>query len=1626
VVPREETGPDQGTAAAPALELNMDDLRRRIDHETAAELVSLTLGDSDVSLQVSGYWKGTLSGNLGVSLTPLGAAAVSPDSPILFQQEADLTLSLWLRERWFVEAAFLDDYNLNTYRAGYQGRPGEMVQYVGFGNRGLDFPNFPYLDLGGDSPSSFGIYGRFGGEDLQLHGMIRYDLAALEERIFVGDRERTFVYTPLNQPIRGRFFVLPDENLSVPPRVYLEDEKGELRDENGRRWRLAASSEYAAGAAAGLVELGVSPAGMVAVAYSRGGDTAPWNSSLGSYGNPAAIPVEPGSGFLGEAQNWFGAEAVLKNYPQPGAKAAGPEKPGAVLINGVPALVVYEPGTFSPFERMSRYGAASSASASGALVRLSTGDRVSGYEILSLEDNAVSADIPLYALPETRRGTYELTADTGSRDRRSPDTRWPLASLHPRIYLPGSGRFTGDMGVRFTNYGSAGSYNIGTDVVPGSVQVWRGGMIDQSVVYDAAGGTVTLENPAGFNETIRITYLKRSEERRAGSLAGGLGAVYDPEGPFSSELALGMRWNFSGDTHAESGALNPGTVGLGAKTAWDYDFLKARITGGLGFEQPDTTGLYRAAGMEGNEITLALSPDSAFISEAPGISPSFPSMNLNLGNRSTLIYRNYRDTNILGSSNLMPIDWGGAVLVSGQNGPYPVRDPGLSSQTHVLAAEFSLDAGSAWAGFESPLGGDSALFEEAREIEIPFRFYGFNQTPPADFTLILQIGALSDKDLGHVENPGLIVEKQLYPPPADPNIINQKNPAAFDTDARLVGLRLTEEDRRKLRDAKHLRIFAVHTGPEEIRGRVLLAPPIVRGLGFRPVTVQGTAVAGASDFGGINEVRALERIEAGSGRLEETYGDILKRLHSEGQSQRVLELSWKGMDAGTSAGLDGRISAPPLANYRKLGFFVKIPAGFGAPANGALRFILARGPESLARRDEIVLDAEIPLVDSSGLVSFSPGEWSPVEITYRGGEREILVGGRTIEGARLVYRHDGDNTAGETGSGNSGYLAVLVSPGTGRLPDGGFLLDEIFLADPSPAWRLNGGGSVEWKRPGVLASYRGRALVSDLSLSTALESGVRGDPFAPEPDGSGGAVSRSSGEITLLGTLIRGNFSFSVQDGGFSWSGGHGVSRSWGPFSVEETFSSSPEGKTMDHRFGLGLSGMVSSRLNGEVFYEDEKLERKWNWALGFSPQAGGGDGGIRRYIPGVSLEAAAAFTGATSLPETWIGNYGAAWTQSWVSMAPDLGAGAVKRDTRALVKITESTSPVGAELSLEGGAVFSGPNNRTQSDSLARLDIPLVLGASRLNLRGERRFRRHLLFSGQDVLADGAKFTESLRDSLPLWKIFPFYSLFSPRLGDAMDQSLADSPSAGLEEYTAFDDRFDVNLQFPALYDFRALFVPASTALRVDRILEQKLDTRLDMLNLGAVLGFSAINMFGAFGVLPLFSFYQGDEFTHTLDASVAIPREEQLSWRFQSSLTGIFHGFSGGELGFTNTLTTGSTGWLESFVLDWTGPTKKSLLSLFYGWITAGARTQSSWLALSELLNANYEQFRKETLELAFDHGGDYPVWTLIAGHESIIRIMGRLYFSVFAKLNCSQDQEAKVLSFIGTLGTTLNVSF
>lgn len=1595
-----ETAGETRTDRAPPPD-DLERLSEAVSEEAPPELLTFNLGDSDVSLFLKGSWKGTLTGNWGVSHSELGLQAASTDSPVLFAQEADLTLSLWLRERWFLEAGFLDDYDLNTYRAGYQGKDGEAIQYVGVGNTGLDYPLFPYLDLGGNSAYSFGAYGRFGLGPWTFHSMFRYDAAAREERTFVGNRERTYSQVSPDRIFRGRSFVLPHENISAAPIVYLEDKDGDLRDSAGHRWRKALPGEYGVSARSGLLELAAEPKGMAAVSYP-GAD-----AGLGAYSAK--------TGFLGEAQDYFDSTRIdikLENYPQPG----GGGRPGTVIINGLEALVIYEPGTFSPFERQSRYSAPASSSVQAILATASTGERVDGYDLLPVSDTMVSANLPLLPVPEIQRGIYELVNITGESNPRDPRTRWPLISS-PAIYLPGGGAFKDDLTLRFTNYGPAGVYDIGTDVVPGSVEVFRGGLSDQNISFDSGSGTVQIKNPVGPSETIRITYLKRSEETRLGSLAAGIGAVYNNGGHFSSGLGLGVRWNVAGESFSEEGAASPGTVGFGGRADWNYEHLKAGLTLGLGFEQTDTTGLYRIAGMEGNsEIVLSLSTTAAFISETPTVPV------LAAGERADLIYRNYRNTDILGSTSLMSIDWSGSSLISGKNGPYPVRD---STYNEIFVAESdNLDGHTkTWTGFQVPLGSDGELLERARQLIVPFRFHGPLPSAGA-IKLVVQFGSMLDEGGAGSENPDLIVEKVLFDFTDNPSDGWETTKEKFY---------LTDADRRKLRDAKYMRVLIIsNTGSVPFSGRVLIGKPILYGASWRPITVSGGVdIKTAVDTNSAGSVSLAELSDIG---LRSKYPDIIDRLHPESARQQVLEVQWEDMpDSDEAAGTDGRSGAIPLSNYRVLSFFIKTPKA-DLP-NTQFRFILGRGPDSLKQDRELALDVRIP---GDAFTSLSPGEWTKVEVHYGAGERRISVNGWEGSGSQYVQyrpevlRQNNSEQAGSYAVSNqAAYMAAFLMPtGTATLRAGSFSIDEIILEEPVSFFQTNLGGSVEWARPGTLVSYRDMPVLKDLTLSTALETGLRGNPFAQETSdlspayhgsaGFAGVESRSRGNIHFLGAQLEGDLTLALSEDDQNWSAGHAISRAWGPFSFRESFSDSPLDDAMLHGFGMDLATKLYSSLGSNLKYEDEKLERQWQATLGMNDSPA---------LPlGFSLQSSAKWT------ENSIGrrltNYGETWVQSWPDMVIDAGFGVHKREAGALFKTSLTTEPLGAELSLEGLSNFTKATPLTQSETRGRLEFPLSLGAYRLRFREERYFRRNLRYRGDDISDDLSKFTEALGDSLPLWYAVPLYVLFDPTWGTGINAAQEKSDSADIFDAGFFSDTFAFTLYLPERFGLSSFFLPREIDAGITRALEKKLDTSLDMLSYNTSLGFSSLNIFGALGAVPLFSFYQTDEFRHTLIAAVNVPKNEAVSWRFQDELGVDFFGFNGAVLSLSNTLTAGvsgsSSGVLDGLILEWTVPAKKTLLGILYDWFCGKVRNSATWPALSRISEMEYERLRKESLELVIDTTAEDPKLSVILGHESMIRILGRLSLSAFGKLNCTHDSGTDILSFIASIGTTLNISF
>jgi hypothetical protein len=664
-----------------------------------------------------------------------------------------------------------------------------------------------------------------------------------------------------------------------------------------------------------------------------------------------------------------------------------------------------------------------------------------------------------------------------------------------------------------------------------------------------------------------------------------------------------------------------------------------------------------------------------------------------------------------------------------------------------------------------------------------------------------------------------------------------------------------------------------------------------------------------------------------------------------------------------------------------------------------------------------------------------------VDVRYGSAEQRVSANGWEGSGGQYVrYRRGALHQNGAGQEDRSSYLAAFLLPESGTaLRAGSFSLDEIILEEPAASYRANAGGSLEWAAPGTLVSVRGAPVLEDPSFRTALETGLRGDPFIPEesPEGFAGLESRSGAAANVLGARVEGDFRIVLSRDDlnryshYSWSAGHAVSRGFGPLSFKETFSDSPLDKAMLHDFGIRLSTRVSSSLGAKVQYEDEKAERQWNAALGLNNSAA---------APlGFSLETSAKWTANSAETGEGLANYGETWAQSWPAMVPDPGHNADKREVSAAFRSSLATTPLGAGLSLEGRSAAVKARAQTQSETRGALEFPLALGNYRIRFREERYYRRNIREAGLSVWGDLDRHESSLADSLPLWTAAPFYAFFDPGWGKTIERSLAQSREAELFDSGYYADSFSVAVNFPEKYGLPSFFLPREAGAGIKRSLEKKLDTPLDMLSLTGSLGFSALNIFGALGSAPVFRFYQTDEFRHTLIAAANIPKTGSLRWRFQDEIGVDFFGFAGAALSISNTLAAGapetaparggSPVFFESLALEWTAPVKKSLLGLFYDWISGKALNANGWPALRSLAQMEHERLRRESLTLAVDSSGDDAGEVKVSasvGHESLIRIFGRLTLSAFVKLNCSHDEAAEILSVIASVGTTLNVSF
>ena len=230
--------------------------------ESAASLLSLSIGDDEVDFFLQGRWRTTLSGTLAARFAP-GTAPAFPVSIAALpatglESIPELGFSIWLAERYFLETQLQGDFDSILLFGGYQGRAPEPLRHLYIGNVAFAAPRYPFIELP-TVQDAIGINAELATERSQHRVIVRHERVRRAERLFQGNSLVEESRVALGDYVRGRFFYLPDA-AEASVTLLAEQEGGPLDGSDGRSYRLLAADDASVDTDSGAITLtGVAP-----------------------------------------------------------------------------------------------------------------------------------------------------------------------------------------------------------------------------------------------------------------------------------------------------------------------------------------------------------------------------------------------------------------------------------------------------------------------------------------------------------------------------------------------------------------------------------------------------------------------------------------------------------------------------------------------------------------------------------------------------------------------------------------------------------------------------------------------------------------------------------------------------------------------------------------------------------------------------------------------------------------------------------------------------------------------------------------------------------------------------------------------------------------------------------------------------------------------------------------------------------------------------------------------------------------------------------------------------------------------------------------------------------------------
>jgi DNA polymerase-4 len=1379
------------------------------------------LESGEVQLEWQGYWK--LRGGWGTAWSTENGVTTWPaffpgmQEGFSFTQEPDLLLTLWILDRYYLEINFVEDYTRNTYAMGYRGKEGEILQSARIGNSGIAVSGYQGLEIPLPEYNTPGASLLLQTARADHEFLIRFDPSGTREKLFIGTSEVAEEVIFPGDYISGRYFMLPDAAIAGVS-VWSEDRNGNLTGSDGRRYRQLVAGEFAVDLSEGTLALAVPAEGRILVWYTAGGP------SVGT--SPVAFIVPPGpDGHPNPSATPepFGWSEDDSWDPDP---VSGPRtfaETRQVTVSGFTALVLYDPGRFSPFERPCFYTVHETMPENDLDGSVFVRDRGN-------PDDESVADFNFLL----NRIDLSLFVAIDGESVRSPRSRYPFSDRDRALYGPA--RITVDELcsrelVIQVKRGDSG-FNLGPEVVPGSVSVTVNGVADPTVTYDTSSGTLRFHRFIYPDDRIIVTYRIEGELLDGGELFIVQGNRFRISDNWKAELAFSLRWKISADRVTDEPGESPGALTMVTSVGYSGKGLSWDLRGKALLSTPDTTGTLRLADMESTGSGQPLYSD--ILVPPPVLDPLIvDGLDPSTVSWSIPPHVGFTEIQAGNQTYLHDYAWSGAVIDPEKTGPSAAASrSGDPFGGNVAVVVFDLDGNDFTAG--DILQSEEKPADCSGYTGIRFYLTGWNRS--GTVRVLFQAGELgesSDHDDNGFTDPvdyGYLMTRDIT-----------ASLSAVDGEWTSVEIPFTDDERSRLTRCRGIRILVEESSgaADPASGRILTG-------GFR--WTGSPLLLSVRDSFGNTAAGSVSARETDDPTLEQAYSDIDDLFHFDGGDQRVAVIAWNGI--GTVNRWTGtRYITPVRVNdYEKAVLYVKQPAGAGT--------------------------CTMTLADADGKgvrVVFIPGStgWEKLSVN--------MVNGTAILSGGSIVSCSVDRNAGE--------LIRFTLEGTG-LDSGSLYVDELHFTDPlfSLSGTLYTRLRVDKGEP-FLTAPSGVVLGQNFFAETNL-TGTGGSVLSEGAEGTAALAYQAASGVDLLMTRLEGQID-GLAGSHDSWAGGGHLVRfpaawEWGWISDSYKRSYNPSDPSFSRanqlRFNVPELGFAS--FKAEASSTGSVITQNWGADTEWVP------------VEGLLLTGRYRIGQAGLWTNDSGGSYAADWARDWNLLLPSEGE--TRRDTSQSLDLNWSGRlfEVRWNPSLKSLTTLTGvPSQEDRWASLLSGSFHVFFKEIRI-LTLSAGYIRNLMCThptnGENGFrGDYGRMGESLREAWPLTHFVPFSELFDPGLLDVWSDMTADQSRS---EYAPV---FYIEAKRKPFSRWSDLVVPSSFKSEFRRTLSRNADTVSSVDIWRFTLTHSANNLFGSFGVHPVLMFYNSDQIISSLQFQLegkngAAPGADTLAWQLFLSAEG------------------------------------------------------------------------------------------------------------------------------------------